>query len=246
MMLKDRNIEDIRKLLGEDVLEIEQGKAYAEPDKASVITELVRLARSSKFKIFPLGNSSKIDIFKFSGGDILFLKLTRLSQIKKVVPEDLYVVVEPGLNLKELNTKLSGYNLFYPLSLDDSSGTVGGSVATGLLAKAGTKEVSTKDLVLALEIVNSSGQVMKTGSEVFKSVTGYDTTRLLVGSWGTLGIITSVSLRVFPINRKKEFDELKTLPSIPRKLKQVKEPKIILNRRIKKLLDPEGVFVELF
>lgn len=246
MMLKDRTIEDIKKLLGEDALEIKQGKAYAEPDKASVIPELVRLALKAKFKIFPLGNSSKIDILKFSGEEILFLKLTRFSQIKKVTPEDLFVRIEPGLKLKDLNTKLSEYNLFYPLSLVDSSGTVGGSVATGLTAKVGTKEVSTKDLVLALEIVNSSGQVLKTGSEVFKSVTGYDTTRLLVGSWGTLGIITSVSLRVFPLNRKKEFDELKPLPSIPRKLKEEKEPETILNRRIKKLLDPEGVFVELF
>lgn len=245
-MLKDKNIEDIKRLLGENRFKMEQGKAYVEPDQAGVIPELVRLALQAKFKILPLGNGSRIDLSRFPKNEILFLKLNRLSRVKKNVPEDLYVMVEPGVNLKELNSELSEHNLFYPLSLDDSSGTIGGSVATGLSAKAGTKEVSTKDLVLALEMVNSSGKVMKTGSEVFKSVTGYDATRLLVGSWGTLGIITSVSLRVFPISRKKEFDELKTLPPIQRKLKEGKEPKTILNRRIKKLLDPEGVFVELF
>ena len=245
-MLKDKNIEDIKKLLGKDGFKMEQGKAYAIPEKASIIPQLVKLALQEKFKILPLGNESKVELSKFSEDETLFFKLSRLSHIKKIVPEDLFVVVEPGFNLKELNSQLSAYNLFYPLSQDNSKGTVGGSVASGLSAKTEGKEISTKELVLALEIVDSSGQNLKLGSEVFKSVTGYDTPRLLVGSWGTLGIITSVSLRVFPLNRKKEFADLKILPATPRKLKGEDTAKTILNRRIKKLLDPQGVFVALF
>ncbi len=245
-MLADKKIEEIKRLSDKDWLRVEQEKVYAEPDDIALIPRLVKLAREAKFKILPLGSGSKIDLSGFSKEKLLFLRLNRLSRIKKVVPQDLYVVVEPGLNLGELNSGLSEYNLFYPLSREDSSGTVGGSVAAGLSARAGKREVSTKDLILALEIVNSSGQLLKTGSEVFKSVTGYDTTRLLVGSWGSLGVITSVWLRVFPLNRKKEFDGLKTLPSRPGKLKGGKEPATTLNQRIKKLLDPEGVFAEIF
>ena len=243
-MLKDKNIEDLRKILKEDELKIERGRTYAKPEKVSAIPQLVKLALQEKFKILPLGNESKISLSEYSGDQTLFLKLNRLSSLKKIVPEDLFVMVEPGFNLKDLNPQLSNYNLFYPFSLDKSEGTIGGSVACGLTGKAFRKDISTSELVLALEIVDSSGQILKLGAEVFKSVTGYDTARLLVGSRGTLGIITSISLRVFPSNRKKEFADLKLLPAIPRKLTGDNSAKNILNQRIKKLLDPQGVFVE--
>lgn len=245
-MLKDKTIEAIKGILGNQAVKAEGNKTYALPEKAGQISELVRLALQEKFKILPLGNESRTDLSKFSESETLFLKMSRLSRIKKIVPQDLYVVVEPGLNLKELNSHLLPHNLFYPLSQDDSSQSVGGSVAVGLSGNASGKEVHTKEMVLSLEIVNSSGEILKTGAEVFKSVTGYDTTRLLVGSWGTLGIITSVSLRVFPLNRKKEFEDLKFLnPAFPQR-KEGNNSKVNLNRRIKKLLDPDGVFVDLF
>jgi len=243
-MLKDKNIEDLRKILKEDELKIERGRTYAKPEKVSAIPQLVKLALQTKFKILPIGNESRINLSEFPEDKILFLKLSQLSSLKKVVPEDLFVMVEPGFNLKDLNPQLSNYNLFYPFSLDKSEGTIGGSVACGLTGKAFRKDISTSELVLALEIVDSSGQILKLGAEVFKSVTGYDTARLLVGSRGTLGIITSISLRVFPSNRKKEFADLKLLPAIPRKLTGDNSAKNILNQRIKKLLDPQGVFVE--
>lgn len=245
-MLKDKTIEAIKRILGNQAVKAEGSKTYTLPEQAGQISELVKLASQEKFEILPLGNESRTDLSKFSENETLFLKMNRLSRIKKIVPQDLYVVVEPGLNLKELNSYLSPHNLFYPLSLNSSSESVGGSVAVGLSGNASGKEVHTKELVLALEMVNSSGEILKTGAEVFKSVTGYDTTRLLVGSWGTLGIITSVSLRVFPLNRKKEFEDLKFLsPSFPEK-KEGNNSKVNLNRRIKKMLDPDGVFVNLF
>lgn len=243
-MLKDKIIDKLKEILSRDELKTEQGRTYAIPEKVSAIPQLVKLALQEKFKILPLGNGSKISLPEYPGDRTLFLKLSRLSRIKKVVPEDLFVMVEPGFNLKDLNSHLSDYNLFYPFSQDKSEGTIGGFVACGLTGKAFRKDISTSELVLALEIVDSSGQILKLGAEVFKSVTGYDTVRLLVGSRGTLGIITSVSLRVFPLNRKKEFADLKLLPAIPGKLKGDNSAKAILNQRIKNILDPQGVFIE--
>jgi FAD/FMN-containing dehydrogenase len=245
-MLTDKTIDAIKRILGSQAVKAAGGKTYALPEQAGQIPELVRLASLEKFRILPLGNESRIDLTKFSEKETLFLKMSRLSRIKKIVPQDLYLKVEPGLNLKELNSHLSPHNLFYPLSLNDSSETVGGSVAVGLYGNVSGREIHTRELALSLDIVSSSGEILKTGAEVFKSVTGYDTTRLLVGSWGTIGIITSVSLRVFPLNRKKEFADFKlSNPSFPER-KEGSNPKVSLNRRIKKLLDPEGVFVELF
>jgi len=245
-MLKDKTIESIKGILSDQAVKSVGGKTYALPERVNQIPELVSLALKEKFKILPLGNESRIDLSKFSENETLFLKMSRLSRIKKIVPQDLYVVVEPGLNLRELNSHLLTHNLFYPFSIENSSESVGGSVAVGLSGNASGREVHTKELVLSLDIVSSSGEILKTGAEVFKSVTGYDVTRLLVGSWGTLGIITSVSLRLFPLNRKKEFEDLKlSNPSFPQR-KEGDNPKVNLNRRIKKLLDPDGVFVELF
>lgn len=244
-MLNDRVNEAIKKILVDQTVKAVGARTYALPERVNQISELVELASQEKFKILPLGNESRIDFSRFSESETLFLKLSRLSRIKKIVPQDLYVVVEPGLNLKDLNSHLLSHNLFYPFSLDSSSESVGGSVAVGLSGTASGREVHTKEQVLSLDIVSSSGEILKTGAEVFKSVTGYDTTRLLVGSWGTLGIITSVSLRVFPLNRKKDFEDLKlSNPSFPQK-KEGNNPKVNLNRRIKKLLDPNGVFIEL-
>jgi len=245
-MLNERISEAIRKILGNQAVKAVGGKTYALPERADQISELVKLALQEKFKILPLGNESRIGFSGFPESETLFMNLSRLSRIKKIVPQDLYLVVEPGLNLKDLNPHLLQYNLFYPFSLDSSSESVGGSVAVGLSGTAFLREVHTNELVLSLDVVSSSGVILKTGAEVFKSVTGYDTTRLLVGSWGTLGIITSVSLRVFPLNRKKEFMDLKVLsPPFPQR-KDGNNPKVNLNRRLKKLLDPDGVFVELF
>ncbi len=245
-MLKEKTIDAIKGILGSQSVREVGNKTYALPGEASQIPDLVRLAPQEKFKILPLGNESRIDLSGFPETETLFLKMSRLCRIKKIVPQDLYAVVEPGHNLKELNSELARHNLFYPFSLDSSPESVGGSVAVGLSGNASGREVHTKELVLALEIISSSGDTLKTGVEVFKSVTGYDTTRLLVGSWGTLGIITSVSLRVFPLNRKKEFEDLKLLnPSSPRR-KQGNNPGVSLNRRIKNFLDPDGVFVDLF
>jgi glycolate oxidase FAD binding subunit len=244
IMLKDKIIDELEKILSGDELKIEQGRAYAVLEKISTIPLLVKLALQEKFKILPLGNGSKISLSGYPGDQTLFLKLSRLSRIKKVVPQDLFVMVEPGFNLKDLNPQLSDYNLFCPFSLDKAEGTIGGAVASGITGKALRKDISISELVLALEIVDSYGQILKLGAEVFKSVTGYDTARLLVGSWGALGVITSVSLRIFPLNRKKEFVGLKLLPAIPGKLKNNQSAKAKLNQRIKNLLDPQGVFVE--
>jgi glycolate oxidase FAD binding subunit len=125
-MLKDKIVDELKKILSGDELKIEPGRTYAIPEKVSAIPQLVKLALQEKFKILPLGNGSKISLPEYPDDRTLFLKLSRLSRIKKVVPEDLFVMVEPGFNLKDLNSHLSDYNLFYPFSQDKSERTIGG------------------------------------------------------------------------------------------------------------------------
>jgi len=254
-MLQKNVIDMIASLVGDRNLRLDLDRICAFPEDASIVPSLVKLASENSFKLIPVGNESMIQYDKtLSGfplkihplGNELIINLSKLNRIKKVVPEDLYVILEPGAGLKDLNKLMEPYNLFYPLSTKDQKGTIGGSVATGVKGKTNEGVVQTKDFVLALDIVTADGEVIKTGARVFKSVTGYDLPRIFVGSWGTLGIITEISLRLHPIGRKKDFEHVTILPFEKGKVTDAKdEPKIGLNSRIKNLLDPKGVFPDL-
>jgi len=91
-MLNDRVSEAIKQILGNQAVKAVGGKTYALPERENQISDLVKLASQEKFKILPLGNESRIDFSRSSESEILFLKLSRLSRIKKTVPQDLYVV----------------------------------------------------------------------------------------------------------------------------------------------------------
>lgn len=254
-MLSKNVIDKIASLVGDRNLRLDLDRICASPEEASVVPSLVKLASENSFKVIPVGNESMIQYDKtLSGfplkihpkGNELIVNLSKLNRIKKVVPEDLYVILEPGVGFKDLNMLFEPYNLFYPLSTKDQKGTIGGSVASGVKGKTNERIVQTKDFVLALEIVTADGEVIKTGARVFKSVTGYDLPRIFVGSWGTLGIITEISLRLHPLGRKKDFENVTTLPLEKAEIKSSKDdPKIRLNLRIKEILDPKGVFPDI-
>jgi FAD/FMN-containing dehydrogenase len=162
------------------------------------------------------------------------------------VPDDLYLIVEPGFLLKDLNKSLKSHNVFYPLALEDQKGTVGGSVACALEGKTNDQKVLTKDFILGVQVILSNGEILNAGARVFKSVTGYDLPRLFLGSWGTLGIISEASLRLHPLGRKSDYQNVTALTPARKSLNKSKDDsKNKLNARIKKELDPQGVFLEL-
>jgi len=241
-MLKPEILGQIKSILGEDKVNISEGKVFLYPQDTSSIAEIVKLANQKNFKIIPLGKETKIKYQ--SQEDEVVIKTDRLNKIKKVVPEDLYIILEPGVSLKELNQEISSYSLFYPLSTENSLGTTGGSVATSLQGENNLKEIKTKEYVLALEIVSPTGEILKVGARTFKSVTGYDLPRLYVGSWGSLGMITEITLRLMPVGKKDEFENivLKTSKKIN---PSSDDPKDKVNLRIKEILDPQGIFPHL-
>jgi len=246
-MLKQSVVDTVARLAGGNNLKLELDRVYACPENSDPIAELVKLAAKENFRIIPIGAETKINYDHILSGNELILGLSSLNQIKKVVPDDLYVIVEPGFLLKDLNKALKSNNVFYPLAADDQKGTVGGSVACGLEGRTRDQRVVTKDFVLGLQVVTSSGEILNTGARVFKSVTGYDLTRLFTGSWGTLGIITEVSLRVHPLVRKGDYENVTLLPPVRKRMdkRSAEDPRVRLNLRLKQELDPQGIFVEL-
>ena len=133
----------------------------------------------------------------------MVLDLSRMNRIKRISIPDRLVVVEPGVVFGDLAQKLRPHGFAFPP--DPSSGsvcTIGGNVAVNAGGIKGAKYGTTKDYVLRLEVVLADGRIMHTGSACMKSVSGYDLTRLMVGSEGTLGVITEITLKINPIPAK--------------------------------------------
>jgi glycolate oxidase len=244
-MLDQALIENLKKIVGEENLKIHSDRIEVSPENSLTISQIVKLANQEKFRIIPMGTESVLNVRNVLIGKELILKSHRLNKIKKVVAEDLYVILEPGFFLKDLNEGLQSFNLFYPLADKTSKGTVGGAAASNLAGNVKERNLQTKDYVLALEVVDPQGEILKVGARTFKSVTGYDLPRLFVGSWGTLGVITEISLRLVPIGKKKEYENLKF--ELPERSDSQNSDnyRTTLSSRIKKSLDPNGIFPEL-
>jgi glycolate oxidase len=252
-MLNHSLIENLKKMVGEQKFQILSDRTCVSPENSSTISQIVKLANQEKFGIIPVGTESILDVqnlligstSSLQAGKEIILKSKGLNKIKKVVAEDLYVILEPGFPLKDLNEKLESFNLFYPLADKTSEGTVGGAVACNLKGNAKDKSLQTKDYVLALEMVDPQGEILRVGARTFKSVTGYDLPRLFVGSWGTLGVITEISLRLVPLGKRKDYEE--TIFEVPKRSSSPDQNdyRSILSSRIKKSLDPNGIFPEL-
>ena len=241
----------LEKIVGKNNLQIHSDRVFLSPENTSAMSEIIKLAYQEKFRILPLGSGSILDWSKLAPENVVILKSDRLNKIKKVVPEDLYVILEAGFPLKDLSQHLEPFNLFYPLADKSSAGTIGGSVATNLKGISGQREIQTKEYVLALEVVNPEGQILQVGARTFKSVTGYDLPRLFVGSWGTLGFISEISLRLVPARKRKDypsvvFDKMASLSNHPPRKDTIKSgnsSNTLLSYRIKKSLDPNEVFL---
>jgi glycolate oxidase len=273
LMLNHEIVENLKKIAGEKNLQILPHRTEISPENSLTISQIVKLANQEKFRVIPVGTGTNLDTQKLligstirqahgaeqsrstsslQAGKELFLKCNRLNKIKKVVAEDLYVILEPGFLLKDLNEKLHSFNLFYPLADKTSKGTVGGAVASNLKGGVKGRNLQTKDYVLALEVVDPQGEILRVGARTFKSVTGYDLPRLFVGSWGTLGVITEISLRLVPLGKRKAYENLifevpkrnpsKTETGTETETEDQDDYRTILSSRIKKSLDPNGIF----
>jgi len=169
------------------------------PANTREVAQIVKLANQERFPIFPRGAGTGL-----SGGSIpqsggAALVLTRMNKIKEISVDDMLAVVEPGVITERLHQEVEKLGLFYPPDPGSlKTCTLGGNVAENAGGPRAFKYGVTKDYVLGLEVVTPQGDVMRTGGRTVKNVTGYDLTRLLTGSEGTLGIVTEIILKLLP------------------------------------------------
>ncbi|XP_060216567.1 D-lactate dehydrogenase [cytochrome], mitochondrial isoform X3 [Lycium barbarum] len=165
------------------------------PRSGEEVSKIVKSCNLHKVPVVPYGGATSIEGHTLSPNGGVCIDMTLMNRVKALHVEDMDVVVEPGIGWMELNEYLEPYGLFFPLDPGPGA-TIGGMCATRCSGSLAVRYGTMRDNVINLKVVLADGEVMKTASRARKSAAGYDLTRLMIGSEGTLGVITGITLRL--------------------------------------------------
>lgn len=175
------------------------------PATSQQVSAIMKLANKHRVPVTPRGCGTGL-----SGGSVpvkggIIMSLTRMNKILEIDKENMLAVVQPGVINLDLDTAVGKVGLFYPPDpASKNQCSMGGNVAECAGGLRGLKYGVTRDYIIALEVVMPNGDIIRTGARTVKAVTGYDFTKLFVGSEGTLGTITEITVKLLPIPEHKE------------------------------------------
>jgi glycolate oxidase FAD binding subunit len=176
--------------------------AVAAPSSAAEVAEIVRFARAEKLALVACGHRTKLSSGMPPHRYDFAVDMTGLHEVAYYDPADLTLSVDAGIGLAQLAEVLARQNQFVPLAVPFFENcTVGGTIASGIASALRPGYGSARDFLLGAEFVNGTGALTKSGGRVVKNVTGYDLHKLLIGSLGTLAVVTRLNFRTFPLPR---------------------------------------------
>ena len=183
---------------GESVYDAAPPEAVVFCESTADVAFVVGQAAAHAVPVIPFGVGSSLEghLLAVQGG--VSIDLSRMNRIVSIDADDLTVTVEAGVTREQLNREIRDTGLFFPID-PGANATLGGMAATRASGTNAVRYGTMKENVLALTVVTAGAQVMRTGTRAKKSSAGYDLTRLFVGSEGTLGVITEVTLRLYPL-----------------------------------------------
>ncbi len=182
----------------ESIFDVPPPSAVVFAESTKDVATAVQMAAKHQTPVIPFGTGSSLEghLLAVQGG--ISIDVSRMNKVLSINAEDLTVTVQAGVTRKAVNEAIKNEGLFFPID-PGADASIGGMVATRASGTNAVRYGTMRENVLALEVVTASGEIIRTGTRAKKSSAGYDLTRLMVGSEGTLGVVTEITLKLYPL-----------------------------------------------